>query len=177
MREKYFDFMVAYYHNLSYRNAYKRDQTIRSTVLVGIILVLSVISVMTVSYWAVYATQWSIISLFAQVLLAFKSLLPFAKRAEALKYITQDMQLLLYDIEDYWNRIEYSSDSKPSDIDIQAQITTFKKKDRDIQERFAADIDFPKKENLIKVAEEETKLHCWYEYNINEQEVTHYVKQ
>ena len=168
MRDEFFQFMVAYNHDLYYRIAYKRSSKHRGNWYSGFFLLSSAASIASLSYWDIVPTLWACITLAAQVLQILKPLFPFDKRANALTYIVQDMQALFDEIEDYWHIV--NSEKTPSAEDIQRTITEFKRRDRAIKDRFAPDIDFPPNKRASRFALKENQKYFKYYYNVEVKE-------
>lgn len=175
MRDEFFQFMVAYGHDLYYRIAYKRSSKRIGNVYSGFLLLTSAAGIASWSYWANNPTLWACITLAAQVFQVLKPLFSFDKQANALTFIVQDMQELFDEMEDYWHIV--NSANPPSDTDIQSQITDFKKRDRAIKDRFAPDIDFPTKKHLLKQVSKDNQQYFKYYYNVEVKEEKKYVRK
>ena len=170
MRDELFAFFVDVGHNLCYLRAYSISARRISNVFSGFLLITSAGGIATLSCWNRYPVIWALIVFVAQILQALKPLMQAARQRAALKYMIQDCGVIFDEVCTYWNTVGAYSPPLEDDSQIAAKIDDFKRRMQDSKNRFAADLDFPFKKRLDKLAKVENSKFFWYHYKVEIEE-------
>ncbi len=145
-----------YWHYISISKRY--DKAISAMTLFA-----SAASIYTWYIWEKFPVVWAIIAGTAQVISTFQPLFSFSKRVNAATYVQQDLQKLLIDMEDAWAHYEQGI----SDDQALAQLTAFKRRFAETEDRFAPPELFPQNRRIHDRAQKEAQAYFIsnYEYS------------
>lgn len=170
MRDELFAFYIDFRHRFEYYRAYLNSARRISNLYSGFLLLTSAGGIVTLSIWTKYPIIWAIITFVAQVLQALQPLTQAPKQQQALRYILQDMETMVDELQSYWNAVCMSDPPTKSDSAISYKINEYKRRFHNSFCRFASDIDFPFKKRIEKIAKEANERFFWYYYKIRSEE-------
>lgn len=164
MLERFWNQMLDYkYEAYCYYHYSQRDKLYQN-ILSGLCIVASLGSVSTWLLWQQFPVVWALIVAFAQIISALQPLFPFSMRLTASKYILQDLEAMLIDMErDFGYCGKGISDSEFSEL-----IAKYKKLHAATLLRFCSEIEFPRKAKLSMKAEADLTQYCKIHYKTGE---------
>lgn len=163
MRDELFRYYVELGHKLNYYRAYSISARRIKNAYSGFLMLVSAAGIATLSCWDKLPILWSVIALSAQVLQVLQPLTQSAKQKEALKYIIQDTSKIFDDVRELWDSV--GAYEIPAGCDFYKELAKFRRREDDVIERFASDLDFPHKKRLEKKAKENNSDYFRYHYN------------
>ena len=166
MRDQLFQYYVEFGDELCYLRNYSMSARRISNVYSGFLMLVSAGGIVSLSYWTKYPVIWALVTVAAQVLQTLKPLMQSSKQRQALTYIIQDANVLFDELSLYWNTVGAYDPPLEDDEKIAARILSIKQRYRQSLERFAANLDFPKKNRLKNKAKIENSRYFWYHYGV-----------
>ena len=170
MRDQLFRYFVEFGDELCYLRNYSISVRRISNFYSGFLMLVSAGGIVSLSYWNQYPVIWALITVAAQILQTLKPLMQSSKQRQALIYMIQDANVLFDELCLYWDTVGTYDPPLEDDEKIGAKILDIKRRYRNCVERFAADLDFPRKERLKVKAKEENAQFFWYNCGVRIEE-------
>lgn len=170
MRDELFSYYVEIGHTMYY---YKHYFTLSKTIencYTGFLLLTSALGIGTMSFWAKIPFVWAGIVFAAQVMQTLRPLMPFSKRADALRYIIQDYEQIFNEIWEVWFTVyDHEMEDENQEL-LKNRLLDWRKRERASVDRFASDLNFPFNKRADKKAREENERYFWYHYSVKTEE-------
>lgn len=170
MRDKLFKYYVEFGHELCYLRNYSISARRISNVYSGFLMLVSAGGIVSLSYWNKYPVIWALITVAAQILQTLKPLMQSSKQRQALIYIIQDANVLFDELCLYWDTVGAYDPPLEENDKIAAKILSVKQRYDQSLDRYAANLDFPKKNRLTNKAKIENSRYFWYHYGVKIEE-------
>ena len=170
MRDQLFQYFVEFGDELCYLRNYAISTRRISNLYSGFLMLVSAGGIVTLSYWDQYPLVWALVTVAAQILQTLKPLMQSSKQRQALVYIIQDANMLFDELCMYWDTVGSFDPPLASEEQLAAKILDIKQRYRESLNRFAANLDFPKKARIKAKAKIENSQYFWYHYGVRIEE-------
>ena len=167
VRDELFRYYVDLGNSLHYDRAYYISSRRISSAYSGFLFLASAGGIVTLSIWDSIPVVWAIIAVLAQIFQVLQPLTQASKQRNALKYIIQDKSDLFDEVCTYWNDVGAYKLKAKQRKDVRAKISEWKRREQNIYDRFAGDIDFPAKPWLEEKAKVANRRYFWYNYDVD----------
>lgn len=174
MRDELFSYYVEMGHTMYYYKYYIMASKRMDNIYSGFLLLATAWGIGTMAFWEEIPAAWAVVVLLAQILQTIKPLMPFAKREEALRYISQDYVQIFNEIWELWFVVYGHEMEEENGDEIRRRILDWKKREQVSMDRFAPNLDFPFKKYVDKKARRDNEKYFWYHYSVKtEEEMEH----
>lgn len=162
MREKFWAVIVDMKIAERYYWHYGQRSKFWNNIITGLCLIASGTSISAWYCWRMFPYIWAIILAISQIISVCKPLLPFSERLTACKYIGQDIEQMLVDLEYIWG----ATGSGISDDQFRNYVAEYEKKYIATENRFSKEGLFPQKMKLHQKAQDEAETFFKTRYRI-----------
>ncbi|MEM5775792.1 MAG: hypothetical protein AAGU05_12395 [Anaerolineaceae bacterium] len=163
MQDTFWDFFTEIKYKSSYFDAYRCCARRIDNSINFFTALLSATSIANWLIWGQHPKLWSVLIGVAQIIQIAKPYLPYSKHVAALKFAIPEIQTVLRQIEEVWNRGQHLEEI--DDLEYSKHYNDYRKQYDAIVQKYVGDERIPVWKCLQKEAKEDTLRFFKYRYN------------